>query len=145
MLLHGPLLGWAKMSGDTIFEYKQPSNAGGHLTYMMPRRTGVEFFFYPWHTHLRDGCTGARKMLQLFGEWTFTDSVANASCFFWFISFMIFTCSLFCFCDLHFFAHVVFTFLLVTHCKHQLPASDCQSIRQTCRAWLSATMIETCI
>ena len=79
MLLHGPLLGWAKLSGDVIFEYKQPTSTGERLTYLMPRRHGVDFFLYPWHSHLRDACTGAKKMLQLFGEWTFQDSVANAS------------------------------------------------------------------
>ena len=99
MLLHGPLLGWAKMSGDTIFEYKQQGISGGHLSYLMPRRTGVEFFFYPWHSHLRDGCIGAKKMLQLFGEWTFTDSVANASCSFG----SCHSCAaFFCYCDLYF-------------------------------------------
>ena len=33
--------GWAKLSGDIIFEYKQPTNSG-NLSYMMPRRHGVE-------------------------------------------------------------------------------------------------------
>jgi len=79
--VHGPLLGWAKLSGDVIFEYKQPTSTG-NLSYMMPRLHGVDFFFYPWRSHLQDACSGAKKMLQLFGEWTFQDSVANASCFF---------------------------------------------------------------
>ena len=44
--VHGPLLGWAKLSGDVIFEYKQPTSTG-NLSYMMPRLHGVDFFFIP--------------------------------------------------------------------------------------------------
>ena len=79
ILLHGPLLGWAKMSGDSIFHYKQPTPHGGEpMAYMMPIRTGVEFLLYPWYSHLRDACDGAKRMLTLFGEWTYTETVAQA-------------------------------------------------------------------
>ena len=82
----------------------------------MPRRHGVDFFLYPWHSHLRDACTGAKKMLQLFGEWTFQDSVANASRSF---GLMWTLCCVFC---LWF-----FLFMLcwrATCCNHPLPVNQ---------------------
>ena len=79
VLLHGPLLGWAKMSGDVIFQYKQTTPNGDTLSYMMPQRLGLEFWQYPWFSHLRDACLGAKNMLKMFGEWTFVESVEEAS------------------------------------------------------------------
>ena len=78
-MVHGPLLGWAKMMGDNIVRYKQPGVHGSEpIAYMMPSKPGVEFLLYPWHTHLHDACEGAKVMLTLFGEWTFSESVAQA-------------------------------------------------------------------
>lgn len=75
ILLHGPLLGWAKMSGDIIFDYKEPATG---LSYMMPKRSGLEFIVYPWKTHLRDACDGAKAMLKLLNEWTYSETVNQA-------------------------------------------------------------------
>ena len=75
------------MMGDVLFRYKEPQRAGvvgQGVAYMMAMRTGIDFILYPWKSHLTDAAEGAKQMLTLFGEWTYTESVAEAFglCFF---------------------------------------------------------------
>ena len=47
VLVHGPLLGWAKMKGDQIFVYRQTmSSRDDTISYLMPRRHGLYKFKY---------------------------------------------------------------------------------------------------
>ncbi|CAJ1363955.1 unnamed protein product, partial [Effrenium voratum] len=71
ILIHGPLLGWAKVVGDSIFCYEQTvPNRQETISYLMPRRRhGLEFGLYPWHAHLKDVVKGTKGMLTALGEW----------------------------------------------------------------------------
>ncbi|CAJ1406487.1 unnamed protein product [Effrenium voratum] len=70
ILIHGPLLGWAKVVGDSIFCYEQTvPNRQETISYLMPRRHGLEFGLYPWHAHLKDAVKGTKGMLTALGEW----------------------------------------------------------------------------
>ena len=70
VLVHGPLLGWAKMKGDQIFVYHQTmSSRDDTISYLMLRRHGLEFGLYPWHGHLKDAAKGTKNMLVALGEW----------------------------------------------------------------------------
>ncbi|CAE7851255.1 unnamed protein product, partial [Symbiodinium sp. KB8] len=74
ILLHGPLLGWAKMMGDQIFVHSQQvGTRDDTIQYLMPRRVGLEFGLYPWHAHLKDAVAGAKAMLTALGEWHHTE------------------------------------------------------------------------
>ena len=70
ILVHGPLLGWAKMMGDEFYEFEQ-KGAVQTLKYTMPRRHGVTFENYPWNDHAKDAVAGARHMLQHMGAWSY--------------------------------------------------------------------------
>ena len=47
-LIHGPLLGWATVMGDTLAMFRSDANS---MQYLMPRRNGVPFMEYPWTQH----------------------------------------------------------------------------------------------
>ena len=70
ILVHGPLLGWAKMMGDELYEFEQKGGVET-LKYTMPRRHGVTFENYPWNQHAGDAVAGARSMLQHMGAWSY--------------------------------------------------------------------------
>ena len=48
LLIHGPLLGWATVMGDSLVKFR--SEATGPA-YFMPQRLGVPFKEYPWTQH----------------------------------------------------------------------------------------------
>ena len=51
-LIHGPLLGWAVVVGDSLMNFTT-ANADGSpaYSYKMPIRPGTPFQEYPWRTH----------------------------------------------------------------------------------------------
>ena len=62
------------MMGDQIFVYQQA--IGGRddtISYIMPRRHGLEFGLYPWHAHLKDAAKGTKALLVALGEWHHTE------------------------------------------------------------------------
>ena len=74
-LVHGSLCGWARMVGDTLFDYRQ-----GEQVFLMPQRVGVPFHEYPWMQHGADAVHGCKAFLQSLGVWTFVEqSVAKVS------------------------------------------------------------------
>ena len=50
ILVHGPLLGWATVMGDSLVPYRNDVTSP---RYLMPLRTGVAFQDYPWGQHGR--------------------------------------------------------------------------------------------
>ena len=47
-LVHGPLLGWARVMGDELTKFRFEADA---MEYLMPLRLGVAFKDYPWNQH----------------------------------------------------------------------------------------------
>ena len=47
-LVHGPLLGWARVMGDELTKFRFEAGA---TEYLMPLRLGVAFKDYPWNQH----------------------------------------------------------------------------------------------
>ena len=74
-LVHGPLLAWAKWSGDDLQDIKDNNEV-----YLMPVRHGVPFTQYPWTQHAEAALKSTRTWLQNIGEWhVWEQSVARAS------------------------------------------------------------------
>ena len=76
VLLHGPLLGWARCFGDTFWT-KTEVVKGELIEYLMPRRDGLTHDSYPWAQHGKDAVEGVRKMLRTMGVWTHHDGAVK--------------------------------------------------------------------
>ena len=71
VLVHGPLLGWAKMKGDELFEFEQPGELVRPSSTPCRGSHGLTFENYPWIEHAGDAVAGARRMLQRMGAWSY--------------------------------------------------------------------------
>ena len=63
-LMHGPLLGWAKMKGHDLYMAKQDG-----LTFCMARVPGLSFEEYPFGDHGLDICIAIKHLLVQGGFW----------------------------------------------------------------------------
>ena len=66
-LMHGPLLGWAKMKGHDLYMEKQDG-----LEFCMSRVQGLRFEQYPFKDHGLDICHAMKHLLIQGGFWSGT-------------------------------------------------------------------------
>ena len=82
MLLHGPLLAYAKASGDELISFKLISHLprlGGaeRPEYTMPLREGIPLKQYPFTQHAETALKIAKNFLQEIGFWTWPEEPVN--------------------------------------------------------------------
>ena len=76
VLLHWPLLAFAKTQGDELTSYTEDS--GG--SYTMPLRLGVPFLHYPWSQHAQVAIDCTKNFVQSLNAWNCVEeSVENKS------------------------------------------------------------------
>ena len=69
-----PVTGLGKDEGGPDLCLPQTmSSRDDTISYLMPRRHGLEFGLYPWHGHLKDAAKGTKNMLVALREWHHLD------------------------------------------------------------------------
>ena len=77
VLLHGPLLAFAKASGDELISFKAMRSGAERPENTMPLREGIPLQQYPFMQHAETALKIAKNFLQEIGFWTWPEEPVN--------------------------------------------------------------------